>query len=111
MSVQAVLNRVIATGITWDGEAAALFERRFAELSAREGMSEAAARQEAQWQVDLMVCRRFVRKQIDRALACRTAAEKRALVAEWQREHGASRSSYLIKLLKDDKALEAIKAW
>jgi hypothetical protein len=98
--------------IVWDEKAEAAFMAALAALQAK-GLAQAVAEQEARWMVELDLCRKWYRRQLEKAWDCKAGSEKKALFAVWVREFGKSRAETLAQMAKseDAKFREAVSQW
>ncbi|MFW9605271.1 MAG: hypothetical protein ACMV0I_01700 [Pseudomonas sp.] len=98
--------------IGWDAKAEAAVQAASTRFQ-QAGMAKADADREAGWVVELDLCRKWYRGQLEKAWACKTGSEKKALFAVWVREFGKSRAETLAQMAKseDGKFREAVSQW
>lgn len=77
------------------------------------GMPEADAAREARWVVELDAWRKWYRCQLEKAWACKTGSEKKALFAVWVREFGKEKADALAQMAKseNEKFRRAVEQW
>lgn len=102
--------RVLQPGIVWDEAAEAAWVAAYRNLIAS-GLPAGDADREARWLVEADICRKFYRRNVERALSCRTNGEKRALYQGWVKEFGKQRAERLAGFVKNEKAREAALKW
>lgn len=98
--------------IGWDARAEAAVEAASNRLQ-QSGMAKADADREARWIVELDLCRKWYRGQLEKAWSCTSAIGKRQLFAEWVRDFGKSKADSLAQMAKseDVKFKEAVGKW
>jgi hypothetical protein len=97
-------------GVEWGAREEALVLERADALSARYTDREAVLR-DARWSVELELYRRAYRVQLDRARACQTPDEKRALCNDWRSRFGDEQAGRLIEYAKSRALMEASLSW
>lgn len=98
--------------IGWDEKAEAAVQvasTRFQQA----GMAKADADREAGWVVELDLCRKWYRRHLEKAWACKTGSEKKTLFAVWVREFGKEKADALAQMAKSENAKfrEAVSQW
>lgn len=102
--------RELVAGVVWDEAAEASFQAMVKDFEAK-GYSLSLAEQEARWVVEIKLCQRFTRSQLERAASCRCDREKRELMSEWRSAYGLERADSLARMAKGGKALEIARKW
>lgn len=104
------VTRPLALGAAWCERAESEMRARASAL-VEKGWSEADALREARWSVELALSRRAYRKQIDRALACQSKDDERALTREWVKSFGEEVARRLAGYVKSPRLVAASRSW
>lgn len=102
--------RELAAGVVWESPDEVAWLSRYRLLVAS-GLPAGDAEREARWIVEADLHRRFVRRNVEKALKCRTANDKRALYQEWIAQFGKARADALARAVKHDRLREAALKW